>query len=265
MATLSLPLLVPPAWLADHLDDTGLVVLDASWYLPVAGRNARAEYVAGHIPGAVFFDLDGSSDASSTLPHTLPGPEQFSRFAGELGVGPESRVVVYDGSGTNISAARAWWMFRHFGHRAVALLDGGIARWRSEGRALETGDVKPVLVDFVATGGTLGISNRGEVEAALGEATAQVVDMRSAGRFRGKEPEPRPGLPSGHMAGAINLPFNELVHTDGTALSPDELKARITAAGVRLDRPIIATCGSGTSACTLLHALARLGYESGSL
>lgn len=265
MAALSLPLLVPTSWLAVHLGEPGLLLLDASWYLPSTGRDPRAEYRAGHIPGAVFFDLDASSDPTSALPHMLPTAEQFGRFAGGLGVGTDSRVVVYDGSGTNISAARAWWMFRYFGHRTVALLDGGISRWQSEGRPLEADHVAPVPRSFLATRVTNQVRDRGEVQSALARGTAQVVDVRSAGRFRGSDPEPRPNLPSGHMAGAINLPFNELVHPDGTALSEAELRARIAAAGVRLDRPIIATCGSGTSACTLLHALERLGQHDGAL
>ncbi|MEO8138068.1 MAG: 3-mercaptopyruvate sulfurtransferase [Gemmatimonadota bacterium] len=265
MTSLSLPLLVPTSWLAAHLSEPGLVLLDASWYLPSSGRDPRAEYRAGHIPGAVFFDLDASSDPAAVLPHMLPTAEQFGRFAGGLGVGTDSRVVVYDGSGTNISAARVWWMLRFFGHRAVALLDGGIGRWRSEGRRLEAGDAAPVPTSFLAKRDSIRVRDKGEVRSALDFGTAQVVDMRSAGRFRGTDPEPRPNLPSGHMAGALNLPFTELVHPDGTALSEAELRVRMAAAGVRLDRPIIATCGSGTSACTLLHALERLGQPDAAL
>ena len=265
MTSLSLPLLVPTSWLATHLGEPGLVLLDASWYLPTSGRDPRAEYRASHVPGAVFFDLDASSDPAAKLPHMLPTADQFGRFAGGLGVGSDSRVVVYDGSGTNISAARAWWMFRYFGHRAVALLDGGIERWRAEGRPLEAGEVTPAVRSFLVTRDSTQVRDMDEVQSALDRGTAQVVDMRSAGRFRGTDPEPRPNLPSGHMAGAINLPYNELVHPDGTALSEDELLARLAAAGIRLDRPIIATCGSGTSACTLLHAMERLGRPDGAL
>lgn len=261
----SLPPLVPTGWLAARLGEPGLVILDASWYLPAAGRDPRAEYRAGHIPGAVFFDLEASSDPASALPHALPTAAQFSRFAGALGVGADSRVVVADGSGTNLSAARAWWMFRFFGHRAVTLLDGGIGRWKAEGRPLESGEVSPVAARFVALPDAARVRGRDAVRSALEQGGAQVVDLRSAGRFRGTDPEPRAGLPGGHMPGAMNLPFTELVHADGTALSADELRARIAAAGVRLDRPVVATCGSGTSACTLLHALERLGCPGGAL
>ncbi len=265
MTVLSLPPLVTTHWLAARLGEPGLVILDGSWYLPTGGRDPRAEYRAGHIPGAVFFDLDAASDPASPLPHMMPSAEQFSRFAGSLGVGKDSRVVVYDGSGTNISAARVWWMFRSFGHPAVTLLDGGITRWRAERRPLESGDLIPAPVTFVAKLDRLRVRDRGEVRAALERNGVQVVDMRSAGRFHGTEPEPRPHLPSGHMPGAINLPFTELVHADGTALADEALRARLAAAGLRLDRPIIATCGSGTSACTLLHALERLGHAGAAL
>ncbi len=260
MTALSLPPLVTTQWLAARLGEPGLVILDGSWYLPTSGRDPRAEYRAGHIPGAVFFDLDASSDPATTLPHMMPTAEQFSRFAGSLGVGGDSRVVVYDGSGTNISAARVWWMFRSFGHQAVTLLDGGIVRWRAERRPLESGEVIPAPARFTATLDGRRVRGRVEVQAALERGDTQVVDMRSVGRFHGTEPEPRPHLPSGHMPGAINLPFNELVHADGTALGAAALRVRLAAAGVRLDRPIIATCGSGTSACTLLHVLERLGH-----
>jgi len=260
MTALSLPPLVTTQWLAARLGEPGLVILDGSWYLPTSGRDPRAEYRAGHIPGAVFFDLDASSDPATTLPHMMPTAEQFSRFAGSLGVGERSRVVVYDGSGTNISAARVWWMFRSFGHQAVTLLDGGIVRWRAERRPLESGEVIPAPARFTATLDGRRVRGRVEVQAALERGDTQVVDMRSVGRFHGTEPEPRPHLPSGHMPGAINLPFNELVHADGTALGAAALRVRLAAAGVRLDRPIIATCGSGTSACTLLHVLERLGH-----
>lgn len=265
MSALSLPPLVTTQWLAARLGEAGLVVVDGSWYLPASGRDPRAEYRAGHIPGAVFFDLDGSSDPASRLPHMLPTAEHFGRFAGSLGIGNDARVVVYDGSGTNISAARVWWMFRTFGHAAVTLLDGGITRWRAERRPLERGEVASVPARFVARPDPAMVRDRAAVAAALDHHGAQVVDMRSEGRFHGTEPEPRPQLSSGHMPGAVNLPFNELVHADGTALADEALRARLAAAGIRLDRPIIATCGSGTSACTLLHALERLGHSGAAL
>jgi thiosulfate/3-mercaptopyruvate sulfurtransferase len=242
-----------------------LVILDTSWYLPATGRDAREEYRTGHIPRARYFDLDQASDPASRLPHTLPDEAAFAACAGALGVANDSAVVVYDGSGNNLSAARVWWMFRIFGHRNVALLDGGLGKWRSEGRLLEEGEEEAAPVEYRARLDRSRLRTLAEVEAALSGREAQVVDMRSAARFHGTAPEPRAGLPSGHMPGAVNLPYTELVHPDGTALSLGELRVRLAAAGLRLDRPIVATCGSGTSACTLLHALHRLGLESGAL
>jgi thiosulfate/3-mercaptopyruvate sulfurtransferase len=189
----------------------------------------------------------------------------FAAYVGGLGIPNDSAVVVYDGSGANMSAARVWWMFRVFGHPAVALLDGGLAKWRREGRPLDRGEVSSTPVEYRAWLDRGRVRTLAEVQAALAKGTEQVVDMRSAGRFEGSAPEPRPGLPSGHMPGAINLPYTELVHPDGTALSLDELGARIAAAHIRLDRPIVATCGSGTSACALLHALSRLGRDANAL
>lgn len=257
--------LVDTVWLAAHLGDPRVVVLDASWYLPAAGRDARAEYAAAHIPGARYFDLDAASAADTPLPHMLPTDADFAAVAGRLGVGPDRRVVVYDGSGTNLSAARAWWMFRVFGHSAVSLLDGGLPRWRAEGRTLAVGRVTPKPVSFTARLDRRRVRQQVEVEAALSGGAVQVVDMRSAGRFTGAEPEPRAGLPSGHMPGAINLPYSSLVRADGTMLSTEELRQRLADAGVDPERPIVATCGSGVSACALLLALDVLGAGNASL
>lgn len=261
----SLPPIVSPAWVAEHLAQPDLVILDASWYLPVASRDARAEYLAGHLPGAVHVDLDAISDPSSELPHTLPDAAHFSRVAGGLGIGNADTVVIYDGSGNNLSAARLWWMFRGFGHAAVAVLDGGFAAWRRAGMPLETGEVERLPQRYRATGTIAGVADLVAVRDALASGRAQVVDLRSRGRFTGHDPEPRPGLPSGHMAGAISLPFTELVDGDGVALPATDLRVRLAAAGVDLARPIIATCGSGTSACNLLLGLERLGVTSATL
>ena len=254
--------LVSADWLADRLRDPALRVVDASWYLPSSGRDARSEYVAGHLPGAVFFDIDAISDRGSPLPHMVPPADQFAEQVGALGIGDEDDVVVYDGSGANLSAARVWWMFRAFGHERVAVLDGGLPKWRADGRPLETGVVTrpgarltphPHPADVVRDLEAM----RGSV--ATGEA--QIVDMRSAGRFAGTEPEPRPGLRGGHIPGSHNLPYAELVGPDGTVLPPDGLRSRIGAAGVDPARPVIATCGSGVSACALIHALHLLGHR----
>jgi thiosulfate/3-mercaptopyruvate sulfurtransferase len=258
--------LVSTAWLADRLSTPGLQVVDASWYLPTSGRDARAEYLAGHLPGAVFFDLDAISDPGSPLPHMLPPPRQFAEQVGALGIGDQDEVVVYDGSGANLSAARVWWMFRAFGHERVAVLDGGLPKWRTEGRPVEPGTVLPPTARFtprvVATGVVRDLAS---VRGALLSGEAQVVDMRSAGRFAGTEPEPRPGLRGGHIPGSRSLPYTELVGADGTLLPPDALRRRIAAAGVDPARPIVATCGSGVSACALIHALHSLGHRQASL
>jgi thiosulfate/3-mercaptopyruvate sulfurtransferase len=259
MSSVPLPAVVSDAWLADRLQTPGLVVLDASWYLPAMARDARAEYAAGHIPGARFFDLDAASDPQTSLPHMLASDEAFGAYVGALGIGNDDTVVVYDGSGMNLSAARVWWMFQAYGHERVAVLDGGAKQWRAAGRPF-VADV-PVVAPrtFVAKLDRSRVCDLAEVEAAIGDAGLQIVDMRASGRFEGRDPEPRPELPSGHMAGARNLPFAELVGPDGRLLSPDVLRQRIARAGVVLERPIIATCGSGTSACVLLLALEHMG------
>jgi thiosulfate/3-mercaptopyruvate sulfurtransferase len=213
----------------------------------------------------VFFDLDLISDRTSSLPHMLPTPGQFAEQVGALGIADQDDVVVYDGSGANLSAARVWWMFRMFGHEQVAVLDGGLPKWRAEGRAVEQGEVAPPASRLTARSIPAGVVHDAESVRGALERGAQVVDMRSAGRFAGAEPEPRPGLRGGHIPGSCNLPFAELVKADGTLLPPDDLRRRITAAGVDLARPVIATCGSGVSACALLHALHLLGCREGSL
>ena len=258
--------LVSTAWLSDRLGSPPLRILDASWYLPTSGRDARAEYLGGHVPGAMFFDLDAISDRSTSLPHMLPSPAQFAEQVGALGIADRNDVVVYDGSGTNLSAARVWWMFRMFGHEQVAVLDGGLPKWRAEGRRLEQGEVAVPAAVFTARSIPAGaVHDLGSVQGALERGEAQVVDMRSAGRFAGLEPEPRPGLRGGHIPGSRNLPFTELVGADGTVLPQSALRRRIAAAGVDPARPVIATCGSGVSACALLHALHLLGHREGSL
>jgi len=260
MSAFALPLLVSDVWLAERLGSPGLVVLDASAYIPTMGRDARAEYAAGHIPGARFFDLDAASDRATQLPHMLASAEVFGAYVGGLGISNDDAIVVYDGSGLNISAARVWWMCRVvYGHRNIAVLDGGFKQWRAAERAIETTAPTIEPRKFIAKMDASQVRNLAQMEAAVSERSAQIVDMRSAGRFEGRDPEPRPGLPSGHMAGARNLPFNELTGADGLVLPLDQLRARLDRAGIALDRPIIATCGSGTSACTLLLALERLG------
>ena len=258
--------LVSTAWLADRVSGPRLRVVDGSWYLPTSGRDARSEYLAGHLPGAVFFDLDAISDRGSPLPHMLPPTGQFAEQVGALGIGDGDDVVVYDGSGANLSAARVWWMFRAFGHERVAVLDGGLPKWRAEGRALGQGVVVVPAARFTARAvAPESVHDLGSMRGVLAGGQAQIVDMRSAGRFTGAEPEPRPGLRGGHVPGSRNLPYSELVQPDGTLLPLDALRERIAGAGVDPTRPIVATCGSGVSACALIHALHLLGHRQASL
>lgn len=257
--------LVSTGWLASHLDDPDLRLLDASWYLPTAGRDPRAEYLAAHIPGALFFDLDAASARDTTLPHMLPTPDDFARFVGAMGVGDGSDVVIYDGSGVNLSAARVWWMFRYFGHERVSVLDGGSGLWRAEGRRMESGEQRRSPATFTARPRTAMMRDLPAMRAHVADRDAQVVDMRSAGRFAGRDPEPRPGLQGGHIPGSVNLPFDQLVRADGTVLDEPTLRALLAEAGMTLDRPVVATCGSGTSACALLLNLDRLGVADAAL
>lgn len=256
--------LVSTDWLARHLRDPDLRILEASWYLPDAGRDARAEYGAAHIPGARFFDIDEISDLRSTLPHMAPPPEKFISRMRAMGVGDGHQVVVYDGAGL-FSAARVWWLFRLMGKTDVAVLDGGFPKWRAEGREIE--DMPPIVKDRHIT-----VSRQNNLvkdvtqvahAAKLGEA--EIIDARSAPRFRGEVPEPRPGLRSGHIPGAKNVPFATVLNADGTMKAPAELKAVFEAAGVDLAKPAITSCGSGVTAAVLSLALERIGHRNHAL
>jgi thiosulfate/3-mercaptopyruvate sulfurtransferase len=254
------PSLVSTDWLAGRLGWPRLIkVVDGSWYLPGSGRNAAAEYASSHIPGAVFFDVDASSDQASGLPHMLPAPETFAERMASLGLSDSDHLVVYDGSGVNLSAPRVWWTFRTFGHDRVSVLDGGIGKWRLEHRPVESGSVLLPRGHFTARLNRSAVRDLAAVRANLESRAEQLVDTRPAGRFVGAEPEPRPGLRGGHAPGSRNLPFHQLVTAQGTMLPPADLWRRIEAAGVDLTRPIVATCGSGTSACALVLALDLLG------
>jgi thiosulfate/3-mercaptopyruvate sulfurtransferase len=255
------PALVSTDWLAERLGSPGLRVIDGSWYLPSSRRDPAAEYLAGHIPRAVFFDLDASSDLTSHLPHMLPDETAFARRMASLGLNDGDDLVVYDGSGNNLSAARVWWTFRVFGHPRVALLDGGSGKWRWERRPLESGSVKLPPGHFTARLDRDRVRDLAALRSNLQSRRELVVDLRSAGRFSGADPEPRPGVRSGHVPGSRNLPFTALVGPDGTILPEPELRRRLRQHGVDLSQPIIATCGSGTSACTLVLALELLGFR----
>ena len=251
--------LVTTAWLAERLGKPNIAVVDGSFYLPAMKRDAHAEYLAAHIPGAVFFDIDAVADHSTELPHMLPGPDQFGEAAGKLGIGKDDTIVVYDGAGL-MSAPRVWWTFRIFGAGKVFILDGGLPQWKAEKRPLEAGEVKPTARKFDAEMNTGVVAMLSDVQMALNNNSAQVVDARSAERFRGEAPEPRSGLPSGHMPGAFNVPSADVIE-NGRLAPPERLKKAFAAAGVDLDKPVITTCGSGVTAATLWLALDALGKQ----
>jgi thiosulfate/3-mercaptopyruvate sulfurtransferase len=260
--TRGLSAIVTTEWLAAMLGSPGIRVVDGSWYLPGSGRDAAAEYASGHIPGAVFFDLDATSDPTTPLPHMLPSAERFAERMAALGLNDSDHLVVYDGSGVNLSAPRVWWTFRTFGHEWVSVLDGGIGKWRREGRPLEPGVAVRAPGRFTARLNGKAVRDLASVRANLQRREEQLVDTRSAGRFAGLEPEPRSGLRGGHVPGSLNLPFTDLVRPDGTMLPPPELRRRLSQAGIDLSRPVVATCGSGTSACALVLGLHLVGHES---
>jgi thiosulfate/3-mercaptopyruvate sulfurtransferase len=254
--------LVSTSWLAARLGSPRLRVVDGSWYLPGTGRDAATEYVEGHIQGAIFFDLDASSEAETALPHMLPSQAAFAERMSALGLDDADDLVIYDGSGANLSAARVWWTFRVFGHRQTALLDGGIGKWRAENRPVESGIVTLPRGRFTARLERGAIRDLAAMRSNLGGGPEQVVDLRPAGRFAGIAPEPRPGLRSGHIPRSRNIPYTELVGPDGTILPENQLRGRLEAAGIDLSQPIVATCGSGTSACALILALELLGQSN---
>jgi thiosulfate/3-mercaptopyruvate sulfurtransferase len=254
----TLPALVTAAWLADNLREGDVRVVDGSWHMPQARRDPRAEFEQAHIPGAAFFDIDAIADHSTGLPHMLPSEEEFGRAVGALGIGNGDRVVVYDTRGVG-PACRVWWTFRAFGHDAVAVLDGGLPKWRAEGRPTESGVPKPAPRTFVATLRSGLVRDVSAIRANLDTRKEQVLDARSHGRFVGTEPEPRAGLRGGHIPGSLNLPYDSLYQPDGTFTGIDDLLRRFRQSGVDLDRPIVTTCGSGVTACVLALGLHLLG------
>jgi thiosulfate/3-mercaptopyruvate sulfurtransferase len=249
---------VTTEWLAKHLGEPDLRVVDGSWHMPHLERDARAEFEAAHLPGAVFFDIDAIADRTTSLPHMLPSTDEFAAAAGALGIGSGDRIVVYDVRGV-VSAARVWWTFRAFGHDAVAVLDGGFRKWRAEGRPVESGLPAPAPRGFAAQRRPELVRDLDAMLANLGSHGAQVLDARSAGRFAGTEPEPRAGLRGGHIPGSLNLPYETLYAADGTLKSPEQLGDAVVGAGVDLGRPIVTTCGSGVTASVLALALYVLG------
>lgn len=257
-------ILVSTDWLAEHMKDPDLRILDASTYLPGVDRDGRTEYDAGHIPGARFFDIDDVSDGRSDLPHMVPPIEKFMSRVRAMGVGDGHQIVVYDGSGL-FSAARVWWLFRLMGQNNIAVLDGGLPKWIAEGREVE--DLAPVIRDRHMT---VRFQNQmvrdvTQVSSASKLGTSQIVDARAAARFRGEAPEPREGLRAGHIPNSRNVPFTDLLNGDKTMKTPDQTRAIFESAGVDLKRPIITTCGSGVTAAVLGLALERMGCDMWSL
>ncbi|MFZ3250894.1 MAG: 3-mercaptopyruvate sulfurtransferase [Pseudolabrys sp.] len=248
-------------WLASQLGNNNVVIVDGSYYLPTQNRDAKAEYIAAHIPGAVFFDIEAVADDSTDLPHMLPGPDQFGQATGGLGITENDTIVVYDGLGL-FSAARVWWTFRIFGARDVFILDGGLPTWKSEGRPTEAGEVRRPKRTFNAKMDTDAVAMVSDVQMALSNESAQVVDARSAGRFAGRESEPRAGLRSGHMPGALNVPYTEIVE-NGRLVSPERIAQSFKKAGVDPNQPVITSCGSGVTAAIPTLGLDALGKKPG--
>ena len=257
--------IVSTEWLNAHLGSPDIAIIDASWHLPTAKRDAKAEFAAGHIPGAQVFDIDAISDTASNLPHMLPSPEKFSSIVRKLGIGDGKKVIAYDAAGL-FSAARAWWMFKVFGHEDVVVLDGGLPKWMAEGRPLEDGPaLKPQERHFTARYRRMMVRDQSDVAAALKSGAAQIADARSGTRFRGEEVEPRPGVRAGHMPGARNLHYASLLNPDGTLKSRSEIEAAFRAAGVDLSRPVITSCGSGITAAILSLGLTLAGVRDHAL
>ncbi len=255
--------LVSTQWLADKLGTPGLVIIDGSWYLPALNRDPRQEYLEGHIPGAVFFDLDAISSHATDLPHMMPQPTEFASAMRQLGINDGAQIVVYDGLGL-FSAPRIWWMLKAFGARDVHVLDGGLPKWKAENRPLEDGETKRTPAHFNARLDHSVLASLSDVQRALSTQAAIVLDARPAERFRGDVAEPRPGLRAGHMPGSKNLPFSALLE-NGRMKSPEELKGVFTALGISSGQRVITSCGSGVSAAIITLALTVAGQKPGAL
>lgn len=255
------PAVVTPAWLAGHLDDPHLKTVDATWFLPPSDRNARTEYEAGHIPGAVYFDIDEIADRTSGLPHTLPSVEQFASAVGALGIGNGDHVIAYDTQGI-YSAPRVWWMFRVFGHERVSVLGGGLTAWHRDGHPITAEQTAVTPTEFAAEPQTQLLTGIDAVRRAIDGEGPHILDARSSARFTGSQPEPRPGVRGGHMPHAVNLPFGEILTVEGDNFLPRvELLERIRAAGISDDTNVITTCGSGVTACILSLGLYLTGHK----
>ena len=251
--------------LAAHLTAPDIVILDASWHLPAAKRDAKAEFLAGHIPGARFFDIDATAEPDTKLPHMLPSPAKFARDVKKLGVGDGKKIICYDAAGL-FSAARCWWMFKVFGHDDVAVLDGGLPKWKAENSPLEDGPSATVQErHFTPRFRASMVRSLADVARGVEARSIQIADARSGPRFRGEEAEPRPGVRPGHMIGGANVHYASLIAKDGTLKPQTELEAMFTGAGIDLQRPVVTSCGSGVTAGILTLALTELGAKDHSL
>ncbi|HET9811461.1 MAG TPA: sulfurtransferase [Sphingomicrobium sp.] len=249
--------LVSTDWLAEHLGEPGLVTVDCSWFMPASGRSGHAEYLQAHIPGARFLDIDEVSDRSNPAPHMLPSAGDFGEAMERIGVGSDDRVIVYDNSPVR-TAARGWFMLRHFGADKVAILDGGFQKWVAEGRPVESGKPEPRVAGFDANERSGDVVTKQQILAGVG---LPLVDARGAPRFEGSEADPRPGIAAGHIPGARNLPFSALYNEDGTFRSREEIRRLFDSAAADPDRPFISTCGSGVTANSLIFAGHLLGND----
>ena len=254
---------VSTAWLAANLTNPDVAIVDASWYLPTMNRDGKAEYAQAHIPGAVHFDIDGVKDASNPLPHMLPTPEAFAAAVGAMGISEDQTIIVYDGAGL-FAAPRVRWTFKVMGAKDVRILDGGLPKWKVEGRPTVQGTPAPEPKAFKASFNAAAVADLAAIRAAIDGKSAQILDARPAARFAGDAPEPRPGLASGHIPGSHNLPFDRIVR-DGRMSDPTSIRQALVDAGVDPDQPIITTCGSGVSAAILSLGLESMGVEAKSL
>lgn len=254
--------IVETEWLASHLDAPDLIILDGTWHLPTSGRDAKAEYLAEHIPGALFFDIDDLSDEKSDLPHMLPSTVKFASRMKKMGIGDGKRIVVYDTYGL-FSAARVWWTFRAMGHQDVAVLNGGLKKWKAEGRPLEDMPPPPRSTrHFSPLQNSELVRDLSDMKSYVEKRNMQIVDARPAGRFEGKDPEPRPGLKQGHIPGSVNVPSQAVINADGTLKSREELERIFKDAGIDPAKPVVTTCGSGVTASILSLALAVVGQTN---
>ncbi|MEK9671664.1 MAG: 3-mercaptopyruvate sulfurtransferase [Rhodospirillaceae bacterium] len=255
--------LVSTQWVADHMDAPDVRIVDCTYFLPNQNCDAKAEYDAQHLAGAVFFDIDDIKDPDDPLPHMMPPAHIFSAKVRKLGLGDGNRIVCYDANGGGAAAARVWWMFRTFGHDDVAVMDGGLPKWLAEGRPVDDQKVTPQERHFTARENTMMVRSIDQVRRVLDNGKETVVDVRASGRFAGTAPEPRPGMRAGHMPGALNMPYGDLFDPKNNFImrSADEIKAIVEKAGIDLKRPLVTSCGSGVTACYAALALYLIGKE----